>query len=233
MAMDDVTCIFEGKQEAEWIWVTGYKGTDRGMKCKDYQYELKKAYSIPDDEEVVECSNGFHLCKELCHVFGYYSIGNGNRFFEVSARVRKRDLECYGNYRRNKLVAKDIVFVRELNADEILQAYLEDRYGQFPPEHRAPETKLENWTDARKAFALDYGAEETMALIATDELVRLGYSLPFANYIMCNEAYHVARVVASLEELSMDMRAMYIFNEIQRQALRRGSEPYSYRSRKR
>lgn len=218
----------------DWVWVTGYKGTDKDMKCRGYQYELKKAYSIPDYEPVIECRNGFHLCKELSDVFGYYFIGGGNRYFEVSARVRKDDLERYGRrYNENKLVARDIVFVRELDADEILQAYLEDRYGQTPPEYLSPEMNLKNWTDTHKRLALGQSVEAAIKLVAADELTRLGYSLPFANYIIANEAYPVAWSVASQEELSMDMRAMFIINAIQQRAFRTSYEPYSSKPRRR
>lgn len=233
MAMDDLTCIFEKNLKEEWVWVTGYKGTDKDMKCRDYQYEIGKPYSIPDNEAVVECLNGFHLCKELGDVFNYYDIGDNRRYFEVSARVRNDDLEAYGRYRRNKLVAREIVFIRELEVDEILQAYLESRYGRLDPDYRSPESKLQNWTDARKHFAIEYGVEKTIGLIATDHLVTLGYSLPFARYVVACDAQYVAAMVASQEDLSMDMRVMLIFDEIKRQEARRGSEPYSYRSRRR
>lgn len=95
----------------EWTWVTGYKGTNKNMICRDYQYELGEPYSIPDGEEVKMCSNGFHFCEDLSDVFQYYDIGLGNRFFEVTACVRKSDLVN----KDKKRVAKEIVFLRELS----------------------------------------------------------------------------------------------------------------------
>ena len=54
----------------EWIWVEGYKGTDKNMCCRDYQYEIGKQFDMSDDEEIKECSSGFHY-KEQVHLNDY------------------------------------------------------------------------------------------------------------------------------------------------------------------
>ena len=219
------------KQEEKWIWVTGYKGTDKDMKCRDYQYELKKPYYIPENEEVAVCSNGFHLCKELSDVYGYYTIGHGNRFFEVSALVRENDLERYArDYRSKKLVARSIIFIRELEPDEILQAYFADRYRHLTDQ--VYEANLDKWTDEHKRMALEFNIDSAINQICTDSLVSFGYAVPFARYVVSNGAYYTAAMVASQKDLSMDMRAMFIFDTIQQRALRRGDVGYKeYRSR--
>ena len=81
--------------EEEWIWVEGYKGTDKDMKCRDFQYGLGVQYDMPEDQEIQECESGFHLCLYLSDVFHYYEVGCGNRFFKVKALVRKVDKESY------------------------------------------------------------------------------------------------------------------------------------------
>jgi hypothetical protein len=53
-------CNEQSIQEEEWIWVEGYKGTDKNLKCKsDFQYEIGKEYNI---DEVKICEKGFHFC---------------------------------------------------------------------------------------------------------------------------------------------------------------------------
>ena len=47
--------------EEEWIWVTGYKGTDKDMKCRDYQYELGKQHDMPEGTDITMCYSGFHF----------------------------------------------------------------------------------------------------------------------------------------------------------------------------
>ena len=122
--------IEENTEEKEWIWVEGYKGTDKDMKCRDFQYEIDKEYSLLKDEEPVLCKKGFHLCLKLSDVFRYYDICNNNRFFKVKALVEKKEVEkqtttsntfFWGGVvcQSDKLVAKSIIFIEELSIDEI------------------------------------------------------------------------------------------------------------------
>ena len=67
-----------------WVWVEGYKGTDKDMCCRDFQYELGKLYQMPR-EEIDECKAGYHLCLTLNDVFTYYGIHSNHRFFNCSA----------------------------------------------------------------------------------------------------------------------------------------------------
>ena len=65
--------------EDEYVWVDGYKGMDKNMKCYGgFQYQLGGHYQI--DNDPVLCKNGFHLCLNLCDVFSYYKPFGGNRF---------------------------------------------------------------------------------------------------------------------------------------------------------
>ena len=89
---EDITNAIKTLEEEEYIWVKGFKGTDKDMRCQDdYQYELGKQFDLDEDVEPMVCSKGFHFCKKLENVFRYYKIGDGNRFFEVKALVKKSD----------------------------------------------------------------------------------------------------------------------------------------------
>lgn len=107
----------------EWEWVEGYKGLDKNMQGRNnFQYEVGKSYH--HDGEVSLCDSGFHLCLKLDDVFNFYPIGNGNRFFKVRARCRKKDIKEYGKGFHfditfaNKLVASDIEILEELDVSE-------------------------------------------------------------------------------------------------------------------
>lgn len=113
-------------EENEWEWVEGYKGLDKNMQGRNnFQYEVGKSYH--HDGEVSLCDSGFHLCLKLDDVFNFYHIGNGNRFFKVRARCRKKDIKDYGKTSSrffldptlaNKLVASDIEILEELDISE-------------------------------------------------------------------------------------------------------------------
>lgn len=54
-----------------------YKGTDKDMKCLDFQFELGKEY---EEAEAKLCNKGFHGCEYPLDVFEYYNPAD-SRFF--------------------------------------------------------------------------------------------------------------------------------------------------------
>ena len=72
------------KQENETI--TTYKGFDKDLKCRGFQYEVGKEYELPKGESVSVCSKGFHACESPLEVLDYYLMdgyANLSRFCEV------------------------------------------------------------------------------------------------------------------------------------------------------
>ena len=57
-----------------------YKGFDKDLKCRDFQYEIGKTYEEPTAEL---CEKGFHACEYPLDVFGYYAPGGMSRYCEV------------------------------------------------------------------------------------------------------------------------------------------------------
>jgi hypothetical protein len=57
-----------------------YKGFDKDLKCRDFQYEIGKTYEEPTAEL---CEKGFHACEYPLDVFGYYAPGYMSRYCEV------------------------------------------------------------------------------------------------------------------------------------------------------
>ena len=56
-----------------------YKGFDKDLKCRDFQYEIGKEY---EEETASLCNSGFHACEYPLDCFGYYDPAN-SRFCEV------------------------------------------------------------------------------------------------------------------------------------------------------
>lgn len=50
--------------------ITGFKGFDKDLKCRDCQYEVGKKFE--EEGKIEACSNGFHFCENPLDVLGYY-----------------------------------------------------------------------------------------------------------------------------------------------------------------
>lgn len=60
--------------------IKSYKGMDKDMRCKGFQYELGKSY---ETDNAVACERGFHACESPLDVLSYYPPCDGNRYFAV------------------------------------------------------------------------------------------------------------------------------------------------------
>ncbi len=68
--------------------IKGYKGFDKDMKCRGFQYESGKEYTYDGDIEC--CRSGFHFCENPLEVLSYYPPAT-SRFCKVegSGKVDK------------------------------------------------------------------------------------------------------------------------------------------------
>ena len=93
-----------------------YKGMDKDMKCRGFQYEVGKEYEI---DKAVACECGFHACEYPLDVFNYYPPA-GSRFFEVeqSGELSKNDDD-------SKVASTKIKIGAELNIAGLVKAAVE------------------------------------------------------------------------------------------------------------
>ena len=217
---EDVMNTIKTVEKDEYIWVKGFKGTDKDMRCQDdYQYELGKQFDLDEDVEPMVCSKGFHFCKKLENVFRYYKIGDGNRFFEVEALAKKSDLDPkkkeYAKYANaawnlyhtssrydDKYAAKSIRFIRELTADEVFETVTDG--------------DVREWAEEQKKRAMETSINTVRKDIRAFDLCAAGYSPAFAKYISVDAGrYATAMAMASLPDVSMDVKVMAIFMDDQ------------------
>jgi hypothetical protein len=61
--------------------IKGYKGFDKDMKCRDFQFEDGKVY---ETDKAVICQEGFHFCTDPFDVLNYYPVTEST-FAEVES----------------------------------------------------------------------------------------------------------------------------------------------------
>ena len=94
-----------------------YKGTDKDMKCRGFQFELGKEYV---EEEAKLCEKGFHGCEYPLDVFAHYDPAS-SRFFVA-------DLDGVTDEREScdtKLVGTKIKLRAEIGIAGIVKAGVE------------------------------------------------------------------------------------------------------------
>jgi len=68
--------------------VTGYKGFDKNMQCRGFQYKEGETYEHKGDAKL--CNEGFHFCEHPLDVLNYYAPATSN-FCKVEAEDVSKD----------------------------------------------------------------------------------------------------------------------------------------------
>lgn len=95
--------------------IHAYKGFDKDLKCRGFQYEVGKGYM--QNGYIRCCENGFHACKFPFDVFNYYNPGENNRFCSVTQMG-----ELSKNGGDSKVASKFIRIDSEIGLEGIIEA---------------------------------------------------------------------------------------------------------------
>ena len=104
-----------------------YKGFDKDLKCRDFQYEVGKEYT----EEAAElCEKGFHACENPIDVFSYYPPAE-SRYAEVDLDDLTEEV---GD--DSKRCGKRIKVSAEIGIKGIIDAFLKFTLDRIDWEHK-------------------------------------------------------------------------------------------------
>ena len=137
--------------EKETKKTTGYKGFDKDMKCRGFQYETGKEYEC--NEPVKLCESGFHFCEYPHEVFAYYPAGNNNRFAIVEAEGVSEE---HGD--DSKRVSKKLRINAEISVFEICRMAVRVFFENFGFKGKVASSDAANAGNCGAANAGDYGA---------------------------------------------------------------------------
>lgn len=97
--------------------ITSYKGFDKNMQCRGFQYEVGKEYEM--DGEIECCNRGFHACKSPMEVWDHYDMLN-SRFAEVEQSGKIDEEE-----KSTKVCSSHIKIKAELKSADIINIGVE------------------------------------------------------------------------------------------------------------
>ena len=102
----------------------GYKGFEKDLSCRGFQYEVGKTYEA--DEPIELCVSGFHFCESLASCFRFYDPlkQDGLRFCEVESCG-----DTIESSAEDKIVTEKITIIRELSPIEVYRALYGYGYG--------------------------------------------------------------------------------------------------------
>ena len=95
-----------------------YKGFDKNMQCRGFQYREGETYH---EETAERCKRGFHACEMPLDVLGYYAPGDGSIYREVELEDVSQDRQN-GN---TNVCAKTIKIGAEIGIPGLVKAQIE------------------------------------------------------------------------------------------------------------
>ena len=113
-----------------------YKGFDKDMKCRGFQFEEGKSY---EEKEANLCKKGFHACLSPLDVFDYYAPCDDNGNLQNFHEVELSDVSAEKSA-DSKVVARKIKIGAALDFFGLAKAHIE-----YVKEHIEP-AKEENCT---------------------------------------------------------------------------------------
>ena len=132
--------------------IIAYKGFNKNLKCRDFQYEVGKEYEM--DGDIKCCERGFHACESPLEVFDHYDMLT-SRFAEVeqSGEIDKEE-------NTTKVCSSKIKVKAELKLADIINLGVEWIKDVTSPSKLKKETDLnDNGNNSAQIGSSGYSAQ--------------------------------------------------------------------------
>nr|DAQ25765.1 MAG TPA: hypothetical protein [Caudoviricetes sp.] len=164
--------------------IKSYKGFDKDLKCRGFQYEIGKEYEEPEADV---CRAGFHACERPLDVFNHYCPVN-SRFCEVEQSGElSRDTDD------SKVASTKIKIGAEIGIPGLVKAQIEWVKAHTTTEH----------TDPERATAGDCGAATARGKASVGEN---GLAVARGNNVRVKGGLGAVLVIAEENESDYDIK---------------------------
>ena len=118
-----------------------YKGFDKNLQCRGFQFEVGQTYTHAGAVKV--CERGFHACEYPLDVFNYYAPGD-SRFCTV-----EQDGDIQRHDDDSKIVSSVLTVKTEIGIPGLVKAAVEYIVSRCaPPDPESPATNTGAWSAA-------------------------------------------------------------------------------------
>ena len=122
-----------------------YKAFNQDMTCRGFQYAEGGDYALPEGQEAMLCSRGFHACERAVDVLKYYSAGHSVvHEVEVDGVDPKSETD-------SKVCGSRVHIGARLNVAQLVQATFEYNKEHCTDEHTDPDQASAGYRGAASA----------------------------------------------------------------------------------
>ena len=166
-----------------------YKGFNKNLQCRGFQYETGKTY---EEKSASLCREGFHACEAPLNVFDYYPPGEGSRYCEV-------DLEGVTDERKNdtKICGTKISVGAEIGIRGLIKAHFDYVREKVTESVAKGDSEAVAVGNEKAATAGDMGAATSRGRSRTGEN---GFAIARGNCVKASGGINAILVLAEEEE---------------------------------
>ena len=158
--------------------IKGYKVFNKGLKCRDYNFNDVGSTHTYEGEPVL-CKSGFHFCTVLEDCFKYYDITPSMIICEVSATgYTDSESDC------SKRTCQSLTLIRQMTFDEVATHVTNSQYAYYWAYNIGnQDIMIDRITDSEYAYywAMNIGNEDIMIDRITDSQYAYIWAIDIGN----------------------------------------------------